>query len=161
MTKRPKAFPKVEALPQPRMRLVHNPDICTACGICELTCSLAKDGVYSRELARLWLHRNYYRGQWDGTGRFRIDLCLQCPWPACLYACPVEAISLDEETQARVIDEGACTGCRRCQEACPHGVIVYDAEKGVCGKCDLCGGDPECVRACPASGNGALQYLER
>ena len=151
---------KVEALPQPKGRLIHNPDVCTACGICELTCSLIHHGVYSRELALLKLHRNYYRGQWDGSGRFQVDLCLQCAWPACLYACPVGAIYIDERTKARVIDEDSCTGCRLCQEACPYNVIIYNPDTNLCSKCDLCGGDPECVKQCPASGNGALQYVQ-
>ncbi len=38
-------------------------------------------------------------------------------------------------------------------------MIVFDAERRVSGKCDLCGGDPECVKQCPASGNGALGYV--
>jgi len=71
------------------------------------------------------------------------------------------AIYIDPETKARVIDEEICTGCRLCQEACPYDMIIYDAEKGVSMKCDLCSGAPECVSQCPASGNGALQYVKR
>jgi Fe-S-cluster-containing hydrogenase component 2 len=32
--------------------------------------------------------------------------------------------------------------------ACPFGMIFVDAEKGFAVKCDLCGGDPECVKYC-------------
>lgn len=152
---------EVEALPVPKGYLIHDPEVCTGCGICELACSMVHDGVFSRALARLKLHRNYYRGHWDGTGQYRVDLCLQCDWPACLYACPVGAITIDAGTRARVIDEELCTGCQRCQEACPHDMIVYIADRGVCGKCDLCGEDPECVKQCPASGDGALRYVVR
>lgn len=151
---------KPDPLPQPKGRLVSSPDVCIGCGICELVCSLVHNGVYSRELARLKLHRNYYQGQWDGSGRFRVDFCLQCAWPACLYACRMDAIYINEETKARVIDERRCTGCQLCLEACPYDMISYDSGRGVCTKCDLCGGHPECVKQCPASGNGALQYVE-
>jgi carbon-monoxide dehydrogenase iron sulfur subunit len=152
---------QVAASPKAVGYLVHDADVCTGCGICEMTCSMAHDGVYSRAQARLKIHRNYYRGHWDCTGAYRADLCLQCPWPACLYACPEGSISIDAHTRARVIDRELCIGCRSCQTACPYDVIVYIPDEGVCGKCDLCGGDPECVKQCPASGNGALQYLER
>ena len=150
-----------KALPKPIGYLIHDADVCTGCGICEIICSMVHDGVFSREQARLKVHRNYYRGHWDGSGEYDMDLCLQCPWPACVYACPVEAIVIDEKTKARVIDKDLCTGCRRCQEACPYNMIVYIADRNVCGKCDLCGGDPECVKQCPASGVGALRYIER
>jgi carbon-monoxide dehydrogenase iron sulfur subunit len=151
----------MEALPQPERMLVHNADVCVGCCICELSCSLSHHSAFSRALALLRLHRNYYQGQWDGTGRFEVDLCHQCPWPECLYACPTGAISVDPDTRARVIDAEACIGCQRCRKACPYDMIIYDEEKGVCAKCDLCGGDPECVKQCPASGNGALQYIDR
>ena len=152
---------QVERSPRPIGHLVHDGDVCTGCGICEMACTMAHDGAYGRAMARLRIHRNYYRGHWDGTGHYKADLCLQCPWPACLYACPQGAISIDESTNARVIDETLCIGCRSCQKACPYDVIVYLADRKKCGKCDLCGGDPECVKQCPASGNGAIRYVER
>jgi Fe-S-cluster-containing hydrogenase component 2 len=43
-----------------------------------------------------------------------------------------------------------------CITACPFGVISLHPEKHVAIKCDLCGGDPECVKHCPT---GALKYL--
>ena len=44
-----------------------------------------------------------------------------------------------------------------CLLACPLGDIHFDREAGVAGKCDLCGGDPACVRFCTS---GALRYIE-
>lgn len=154
-------MPRLDPLPQPERVLLHDADVCIGCGICELSCSLSHDGGLSRALALLKLHRNYYRGQWDGSGQFRVDLCRQCPWPECLYACPTGALTIDPKTNARVIEDEVCIGCQRCREACPYDVIVYDEDLGICRKCDLCGGDPECVRQCPASGDGALRYVRR
>ena len=50
---------------------------------------------------------------------------------------------------AVMIDEDKCTACMRCVAVCPYGVITIDPVKKVALKCDLCGGDPECVKHCP------------
>ena len=39
-------------------------------------------------------------------------------------------------------------GCRACVAACPFGAIRYWPEDNKILKCDLCGGDPACVRYC-------------
>ena len=44
-----------------------------------------------------------------------------------------------------------------CMLACPFGNIHFDSTKLIIQKCDLCGGNPECVKVCIA---GALQYEE-
>jgi Fe-S-cluster-containing hydrogenase component 2 len=44
-----------------------------------------------------------------------------------------------------------------CLLACPYGVIRFDVAAPVARKCDLCGGDPSCVKYCIS---GALQYVE-
>jgi Fe-S-cluster-containing hydrogenase component 2 len=48
----------------------------------------------------------------------------------------------------RSVGKEACTGCRACVEACPYGVMFFDEDENFALKCDLCGGDPECVKNC-------------
>jgi Fe-S-cluster-containing hydrogenase component 2 len=36
-----------------------------------------------------------------------------------------------------------------CQIACPFGAVGYSASERKIVKCDLCGGEPECVTFCP------------
>jgi Fe-S-cluster-containing dehydrogenase component len=92
---------------------------------------------------------------------FEPEPCLQCADPDCLRACPVEgAMYVDAETGARVVNEDVCTGCRLCIEACSQRNetprIRFDRGRSVAMKCDLCGGEPQCVRWCP---NGSLRYV--
>jgi Fe-S-cluster-containing hydrogenase component 2 len=71
--------------------------------------------------------------------------------------CPTNAINLNRETGAKEVDQELCIGCRLCTLSCPFGLIVMGAaQKAV--KCDLCGGDPECVKACTY---GALEFSEK
>jgi heterodisulfide reductase subunit A len=51
-----------------------------------------------------------------------------------------------------VINEEDCSGCRVCNELCPYGAIVFNADKHVSyieeALCKACG---TCVSACPSS----------
>jgi Fe-S-cluster-containing hydrogenase component 2 len=71
--------------------------------------------------------------------------------------CPVGAISRDEETGAIVLDQDLCIGCNMCLTVCPLGGISVDPETGTIIKCDLCQGDPECVKHCVY---GALEFVK-
>ena len=78
-----------------------------------------------------------------------------------MSACPVDAISVDAETGAKVVSDAACVGCKVCTIACPFGTVNYNADTGKVIKCDLCGGDPVCVKACstrPEMLNKGKQY---
>jgi Fe-S-cluster-containing dehydrogenase component len=44
-----------------------------------------------------------------------------------------------------------------CTIACPFGTVNYETASGKVAKCDLCGGDPWCAKACPT---GAITYIE-
>ena len=87
-------------------------------------------------------------------------LCQQCEEPWCAAICPSGAISkgTDALSGATVVtvSEEKCVGCKMCMLACPYGNIVVRAE-GHAEKCDLCGGDPQCVKFCP---RGALKFVE-
>jgi len=42
-----------------------------------------------------------------------------------------------------------CVDCGKCVEVCPFDVIWLNKKEGKVFKCDLCNGDPECVKWCP------------
>ena len=138
-----------------REALVANPTSCTGCRTCETVCSLLKTGRISPVLARIRVEREPFEG------RFVPQICHQCSVPACLYACPEQAIGVSEKNGVVIIDQEKCTGCRSCEEACPFQAIVFDAQKGRCLKCNLCGGAPQCVRFCPAHALGLAFFGER
>ena len=51
-----------------------------------------------------------------------------------------------------------CIGCRSCNFACPISIPHYDPILKISLKCDLCEGDPWCVKFCTT---GALHYIPR
>jgi len=132
-------------------------ETCAGCRTCEAVCTLSHEGVNSPALARTWIVDYILEGR-----RIEGWTCKQCQGPECLYACPVEgALHIDEATGARVIDAEKCIGCKLCIEACiqyPNSPIRYDAQNEIAVKCDLCGGDPLCVKYCPES---SLTFVER
>jgi Fe-S-cluster-containing hydrogenase component 2 len=71
--------------------------------------------------------------------------------------CPVKALSRDEELGRVVIDYDVCIGCKFCIVVCPFGGMGFDAMAKRVIKCDLCDGDPNCVKACSTD---ALQFVD-
>ena len=53
------------------------------------------------------------------------------------------------------LDESLCVGCGTCVDACPFGMAALHPESGLAIICDLCGGDPACVKRCVT---GAIVY---
>ena len=138
-----------------RRALVANPTSCTGCCTCETVCSLLKTGRILPEMARLRIEREPFEG------RFVPHICHQCSLPACLSSCPEGAVGVSKKNGVVNIDPEKCTGCRTCVEACPFGAIVFDPERGKAFKCNLCGGDPQCARFCPAHALGLAFFGER
>ena len=132
--------------------LVVDEDHCTTCMQCMHVCALVKHGVGSHELALIQMNAHTLYVLENAA-----QPCLQCVDPQCLRYCPNEAMKVDEKTGARVIDQVRCIGCQTCIQSCPYDPprIRFDRVRKKAVKCDLCGGDPECVKVCPT---GALKY---
>ena len=121
---------------------------CTGCGICEAECAIVRDHSLDTERSRIRVHH-------FEPALAIASVCSGCGDAPCLSACPkdVVALSRDRLTGAILLDEAKCIGCGACQTACARersGVIRMRRDgKKACGICDLCGGDPACVKACP------------
>jgi anaerobic dimethyl sulfoxide reductase subunit B (iron-sulfur subunit) len=98
--------------------------------------------------------------------------CYHCAHPACIPACPVDAIAKRDEDGIVVVDRGLCLGrdsCQRCLEVCPYKAPQFGAEENAkMQKCDFClerraeGKPPICVAGCPmrALDAGPLEDLQ-
>ena len=124
---------------------------CTGCRLCELVCSVWHDGVSNPARSRIRVVK------WESEGIYVPVSCQQCDDAPCINVCPSKALARDQETQAVIVDYRLCIGCRSCVAVCPFGAISYNAMDGKIIKCDLCGGEPQCVRFCDVK---ALTYVE-
>jgi len=75
-------------------------------------------------------------------------LCNHCSHPACLAACPRQAIYKRPEDGIVLIDQKRCRGYRKCVEGCPYKKSLYRPTTRVSEKCIACyprveGKDPE------------------
>jgi len=131
--------------------LLIDPEKCTGCLQCELACSFENEGVFNPARSRIKVFE-------FGHGLTNIPYtCTQCAEAWCMHACPVEAITKNATTGAMEVAEAVCVGCKVCTIACPFGTVNYNAASGKVIKCDLCGGDPACAKACPTE---AITYVD-
>ncbi len=118
---------------------------------------VGKKGVpnqYDQEGATLPEHRTWFF--------YLARICNHCTYPACLAACPRQAIYKRPEDGIVLIDQKECRGYRKCVEACPYKKSMYRGNTRVSEKCIACyprieGKDPEskgqpletrCMTAC-------------
>ena len=125
------------------------PELCNGCNDCMSACARAKaqseDFVHSRIQIV------------PSEGGFELAMCRQCGDPECVLNCPAAALAKNEASGVVEWDGSKCVDCLLCTLGCAYGGIAYDAPAGHVVKCDMCGGDPACVRACA---HGALKHLD-
>lgn len=129
-------------------RIVLDLDLCCGCRSCEAACRSAFYGEARIRHADL------------DPAAYLPMACRHCKNALCQAACPVNAITRDEETGLVVQSPFVCIGCRSCAFACPFGVIDQPLIRHITQKCTLCRDrerGPRCVDACSS---GALKFLE-
>ncbi len=143
---------------------------CQGCLSCMLACSLVHDGRENLSLARIQIIQNPFSRFPDDL---TLDQCRQCLDPACLKACPEDALIIDNaQGNVRRIVPEKCVGCLLCIEACTYDPsrMAWNAEEMRVEKCDLCAvtpywqekggpfGKQACVEICPL---GAVVFTEK
>jgi Fe-S-cluster-containing hydrogenase component 2 len=131
--------------------LVVDYEKCTGCRMCELVCSINKEGSANPAHARIHVNK------WEMEGFYAPVFCRQCAEPTCAAVCPVNAISRDNDRDLTAVDDALCIGCRACISACAFGGVGFNQETQRTMRCDTCNGDPTCVQFCET---GALQFLD-
>lgn len=123
---------------------------CSGCRLCEVACSLRHEG-------RVWPEASRIRVFMLIPGAEFPQLCVQCHDYPCVDSCPYNALSVNQSTGAVIVDREKCTACGACIRACPGSIPrIHPSDKYVL-ICDLCGGDPECVKVCSLGGYYALK----
>jgi len=127
---------------------------CSGCRLCEIVCSLKHEGTVWPEASRIRVFMPIPGAEFP-------QLCVQCHDYPCVGACPEKALSVDDETGAVIVDVDKCTACGVCIDTCPGRIPRIHPKGEYVIICDLCGGDPECVKVCQTAGYHALKLITR
>jgi Fe-S-cluster-containing hydrogenase component 2 len=123
---------------------------CDGCRKCMTACALRHTGTGDTSRSRIRIE------EYKPDGVCLPVVCHQCEDAPCIAACPTMARARDQETGKTTIDYGRCIGCKTCIAVCPFGAASYDQVTRRVITCDLCDGEPECVKACQT---GAVTYV--
>ena len=118
-----------------------NARTCSGCRMCEQVCVFFHAQEFNPRRSRIKVQII------EKEGVNAPLLCIQCR--KCLDKCKREALSWDENIGVVRVDIEKCNGCGLCIEACDEDAIRIDPITGIANICDLCEGDPECVKWCP------------
>ena len=125
---------------------------CIGCHSCEVACA-EQNGLPA---GTVWRRVGEIEGgDHPNTRRFHLSMsCNHCLEPACLEGCPTNAYEkLSNGIVVQHPDD--CIGCQYCTWNCPYSVPVFQPDRRIVTKCDLCrprldaGALPACVDACP------------
>jgi len=94
-------------------------------------------------------------GEYPNNSFFYVPrMCNHCAKPACLEACPNEAIYKREQDGLVVIHQEKCKGAQACIQSCPYAKPYFNAQVNKANKCIGCfpriekGVAPACVAQC-------------
>lgn len=145
---------------------------CNGCHNCQIACKDEHVGndwtPYTRpqpDTGHFWIKINeVVRGTVPKVKISYIPLlCMHCDNPPCLPACAENAIYKRNDGMV-IINPDTCTGCQKCIESCPYGVIYFNRNLKIVQKCTGCSHlldngwkEPRCVESCPTA---ALSFTE-
>lgn len=132
-------------------------DLCVGCHACEVACAEQNGLPVDTQWRRVG---EVEAGKFPDTQRFFLSMgCNHCLDAACMKGCPVDAYQVNQRGVV-VHQDDVCIGCQYCTWNCPYEVPVFQKDRNIVTKCDLCtnrlddGMQPACVQACPV---GAIQ----
>jgi Fe-S-cluster-containing dehydrogenase component len=130
-------------------RILVSSEICSGCRACEVTCVARHEGGFGVALSRIKVTKL------EPQGHDVPAVCRRCRRPGCVEACPTGALWRDENLGVIRLRAEECLGCGACVDGCPFGMVTLRPSDSLPLICDLCEGDPACVRRCAT---GAIRW---
>ena len=126
------------------------PSKCTGCLQCEMACSFESEGVFNPAKSRIKVLLSMRKAVLRPTPVLSVPR-----HGACTLALSTPSSSMRKRFQGR--SRRRLRGLQGLHDRLPirHGELQQDTGKVV--KCDLCGGDPACAKACPTE---AITYVD-
>ena len=149
-------------------------DICNGCYCCQVACKdehVANDWTpYAKpqpDTGQFWTGiTELVRGQVPKVKiTYLVKMRHHCDDAPCIACCEAGAIEKRDDGLV-LINPEKCTGCKLCEDTCPHGAIYFNDNLNIAQKCTGCAhlldNDPDwkvprCVDQCPT---GAIQFGE-
>jgi Fe-S-cluster-containing hydrogenase component 2 len=131
-----------------RFGLAFHPEKCNDCLECEKACVKAHPSSVAAGKPRIKVSKD------DGGKRVAM-MCVHCDSCPPSEVCPSALFEFHDDGKYWTLDEHRCFACMACIPRCPYDGVFFEGAFGVetAYSCDLCAGDPACVKACKA---GAL-----
>jgi formate dehydrogenase iron-sulfur subunit len=139
-------------------RFVFDMTTCIGCHACEVACGeqngLPTDTAW-RRVGEIEI------GSFPTTKRFHMSMaCNHCVNPTCLTGCPANAyVKHKEGPLSGIVShlDDECIGCGYCTWTCSYEVPVFQPDRRIVTKCDMCaprmieGRGPACADVCPTN----------
>ncbi len=113
-----------------------NHESCWGCLACEVACKQENRAPYGIKLISVSEDGPRMKDG-DPYFVFKVNMCEHCDDPPCEKVCPEEAITKRQDGVV-VMDSDSCSGCESCVDACPYEAIVFDVDRKIALKCNLC-----------------------
>jgi Fe-S-cluster-containing dehydrogenase component len=160
------------AIPLPSadaVAMLYDTTICTGCKACVSACAEANGltpdtrltGLHQSPLDLNAFTKNIIKlyDPVSGPQSFVKQQCMHCVDPACVAACPFEALFKRTKDGIVAWEPTKCIGCRYCEVACPYHVPKFEwaAQNPAIVKCEFCqhrlavGEEPACTAVCPTN----------
>ncbi len=117
-----------------------DPDKCSGCQTCEYICSYTKEKAFNPTKSRIRVERQNQIINMPVT-------CRLCEEPACVAACPRDALKQSEDTGIKRQKQRL-----RLVHRSHYGAMMLHPEAKIVFACDLCKDKPEgpqCIKMCP------------